>query len=116
MNTNYTDPAEFTYEDLEAFFAAEGWGCKCCGQLSSNAWWKISGDTYCDRCKVNLKAELGRSIKDAKIPNRKAGQAAATWGNSDGFGHQVAKQVQAEYADIYGTVIDGEVVVRAITA
>lgn len=100
--SNYTDPANFTYEDIEAFYAADGWGCKCCGQLSSNAWWHISGDSYCDRCKVNLKEELGRSIKATKVPHRKAGQAPATWPSSNGFGHQYAVQMQAEYAEIYG--------------
>lgn len=105
------------HEDHEAFYAANGWGCKCCGQLSSTAWWTISGDVYCDRCKVNLKEELGRSIKAVRIPNRPAGVAPAEFEiEPTGFGFQVAAQVQREYADMHGLTIDGEVVMHAITA
>lgn len=93
-----------TYEDLEAFYAANGWGCKCCGQLSSASWWTASGDSYCLSCKTAMKAELGRSVKFTKVPNRPAGQAPAVFEiDPSRFGHELAASVRAEYADMHAT-------------
>lgn len=90
-----------TYEDIQAFYASEGWGCKACGQLSSDAWWKTSGDTYCTSCKQHMWAEL--RVRFNRVPNRVPGQAPATWEHDpSGFGHEYAADMRDEHKRIYG--------------
>lgn len=90
-----------TYEDIQAFFAAEGWGCKCCGELTSDAWWKCQGDTYCTRCKRALWNEL--RVRCTRVSSRQPGQAPATWKRDlSGFGHDYAANLRVEYARIHG--------------
>ena len=102
-----------TYEDVQDFFAAHGWGCKCCGSLDSDAWWQSSGDTYCTRCKKALWNEL--RVSSVKYPTRaEAGVTAALarrWVfNPASEGHQYAAWTRAEYDRIHHNVIDGVVV------
>lgn len=102
-----------TYEDVEELHAAEGWGCKCCGWLSSDAWWQSSGDRYCTRCKKALWNEL--RVSSVKYPTRKeAGITAAPLVprayNPASEGHAYAAWARADYDRIHHNVIDGEVV------
>lgn len=91
-----------TYEDHEAFYKAEGWGCKSCGELSSTDWFEISGDCYCARCTADMKAELGRSIKARKYPRREFLQEPATWEHDPSrFGHQYAEDAREAYAALH---------------
>lgn len=101
-----TEDGMRTYEDIEEMYAAIGWGCKCCGELSSPQWWQTSGDTYCKRCKKEMSAELGR-LRWHRYPTRKASGLPQTviWKHdpsSQGF--EYAAWSRAEYARIYSNV------------
>jgi hypothetical protein len=65
-----------TYEDIEEFYAAEGYGCKVCGQLTSCDWFASEanlemGDIWCYICKITIGKEV--RAKFAKFPHRAKG-------------------------------------------
>lgn len=101
-----------TYEDVAELYAAEGWGCKCCGKLTSPSWWKgEGGDTYCLRCKKQMWNEL--RVRFTKYPTRAEAGVTRTVTRvydptSQGF--EVAAAMRAEYERMYHDVIDGEIV------
>lgn len=102
----YTEPGHETYEDVQEFHAAKGWGCKCCGELSSPEWWQTSGDTYCKRCKKEMSAELGR-LQWHRYPTREEAGKTRTivWAEQanppakDGFDY--AEWQRADYARMH---------------
>lgn len=100
----YAEQGIRTYEDIEELNAAEGWGCKCCGKLSSPAWWTCpAGDIYCTGCKEQMRKEL--RIKFTAFPTRAASGLTRTVvrvydPTSQGF--EVAAWQREEHKRIYG--------------
>lgn len=95
-----TEDGQRTYEDIQELYAALGWGCKNCGQLSSPEWWQTSGDTYCKACKKEMTAELGR-LRWHKYPTRKASglpQTVVYVFDPKSEGHAYAEWSRNEYA------------------
>lgn len=84
MYTGEITPAdlriEYTYEGITEHYAAYGWGCTCCGQLTSETWWSgtpTMGDIYCLACKLAMWKEL--RVVSYRYPTRaEAGLTAAT--------------------------------------
>lgn len=93
-----------THEDIEEANAAEGWGCKCCGKLSSASWWTCEhGDIYCLGCKRHMASEL--RIRFVAFPTRAASGRTRTVvraydPTSQGF--EVAAWQRQEHERIYG--------------
>lgn len=100
----YAEMGTRTYEDIEEFYAAQGWGCKCCGKLSAPSWWTCAaGDIYCGDCKERMRTEL--RIKFAAFPTREASGLPRTVVHiydSTSQGFEVAAWQREEYQRIYG--------------
>lgn len=93
-----------TYEDMQNWFCAYGWGCKCCGNLYSPEWWQASGDTYCKRCKEDMDAELG-DVEFHEYPkiadtDKTVAMTFKYDENSDGFAY--AAWQRQDYERTYG--------------
>ena len=91
-----------TYEDVAELYAAEGWGCKMCGQLTSPEWWCCGGDIFCTRCKKALWRELREP--STRFPTRTETGLARTVTrayNPDSQGFEVAAWQRKEYERLY---------------
>jgi len=89
-----------TYEDISNFYLAQGWGCKNCGQLQSRRWWQCSGDTYCDRCKINVLAPLG-DVTLHEYP-KTGGPGMKFEYDENAFGFEYATHMRKEFQRVYG--------------
>lgn len=92
-----------THEDIEEANAANGWGCKCCGELSSPSWWTcLHGDIYCLGCKRHMASEL--RIRFVAFPTRATAGLQRTvvhTYNPASQGFEVAAWQRAEHARMY---------------
>lgn len=92
-----------TYEDMQAWMCANGWGCKSCGNLYSPEWNECSGDIYCQRCRAAMDAELNGLVWH-QLPHTIDYRATQSfpYAGDDAFGFQYAAQQRKEHERIYG--------------
>lgn len=94
---------DFTYtqENISAFYATNGWGCKWCGRLAAPCWFEISGDIYCESCTGILRADPG-DITATLLPNcAELGIEATHFTEDDSrFGFEYAAQQRREFESL----------------
>lgn len=91
-----------TYEDVQRWFCAYGWGCKSCGNLYSPEWYQCSGDTYCQRCKDMMDAELA-DLEWWQYPHTADRKGTMVFPyTADSFGFEYAAGTRQQFERIYG--------------
>lgn len=102
LNSYSTFETIANYEDLQRWFCAYGWGCKSCGKLYSPEWFQCSGDTYCQRCKADMDAELN-GLDWYQFPHTADLKGTQDFPyTDDSFGFEYAAQMRVEHERIYG--------------
>lgn len=93
-----------TYEDMQNWFCAHGWGCKWCGKLYSPNWYQASGDTYCQRCKDLMDVDPGDVVfhEYPRLADTNQRVALVFAKNKDNFGFTYAAQMRKDFERMMG--------------